>query len=72
MVPFRELDQPRIYTIRVWYIPYAYGMNHTRMVRFRRLYAYGTILAIPYAYQWCDFGHTIRVWYDFEYHTRIG
>ena len=36
------------YTVRVWYIPYAYGMYHTRTVQF----------CIPYAY-----GMTIRVWY---------
>ena len=36
------------YTVRVWYIPYVYGMYHTRTVQF----------CIPYAY-----GMTIRVWY---------
>ena len=31
-----------VHTIRVWYIPYAYGMYRTRMVQFCIPYAYGT------------------------------
>ena len=40
-------------TIRVWYIPYAYGMYHTRMVQFCIPYACGRIIRVwyvPYAY----------------------
>ena len=42
------------YTVRVWYIPYAYGIYHTRMVRSSVPYAYGishTRMVIPYAYR---------------------
>ena len=57
--PFRYFSEDVLYhtrilyhtrmvrTIRVWYVPYAYGMYHTRTVQF----------CIPYAY-----GMTIRVW----------
>ena len=40
-------------TIRVWYIPYAYGTYHTRTVRFSVPYAYGIgirVRYVPYAY----------------------
>ena len=34
------------YTIRVWYIPYAYGTYHTRMVCFSVPYAYGCTVCV--------------------------
>ena len=34
------------YTIRVWYIPYAYGMYHTRMVQFCMAVAIDTNLLV--------------------------
>ena len=40
-------------TIRVWYVPYAYGTYHTRTVRFSVPYAYGIdirVWYVPYAY----------------------
>ena len=40
-------------TVRVWYVPYAYGMHHTRTVRFSVPYAYGMdirVWYVPYAY----------------------
>ena len=40
-------------TVRVWYIPYAYGIYHTRTVRFSVPYAYGIdirVWYVPYAY----------------------
>ena len=40
-------------TVRVWYVPYAYGIYHTRTVRFSVPYAYGIdirVWYVPYAY----------------------
>ena len=40
-------------TVRVWYVPYAYGTYHTRTVRFSVPYAYGIdirVWYVPYAY----------------------
>ena len=40
-------------TVRVWYVPYAYGTYHTRTVRFSVPYAYGIdirVRYVPYAY----------------------
>ena len=34
------------HTIRVWYIPYAYGTYHTRMVCFSVPYAYGCTVCV--------------------------
>ena len=45
-----------VHTVRVWYVPYAYGMYYTRMVQFCIPYAYGMIIRvwyIPYAYYIC-------------------
>ena len=65
-------------TVRVWYVPYAYGMYHTRMVHTIRVwpYAYGMyhtrmvctirVWYIPYAYG--TIFRTIRVRYG---HTRM-
>ena len=34
------------HTIRVWYVPYAYGTYHTRMVCFSVPYAYGCTVCV--------------------------
>ena len=64
-------------TVRVWYVPYAYGTYHTRTVRFSVPYAYGIdirVWYVPYAYGKYHtrtvrfsvpyaYGIDIRVWY---------
>ena len=52
------------HTIRVWYIPYAYGTYHTRMVCFSVSYVYGCTVCIYVS-------HSIKLFYrDWRFYAK--